>query len=154
MMGNKVTFVPQMEEMMPLIHEALSAGQSVRIFPMGISMLPMLRQGVDSVVLSPAVGKLKKYDIPLYKRSNGKYILHRIIGAGDTYTCMGDNQFLPEAGVSQEQILAVVTAYYRGERKHSVTEPGYRLYCCLWFHSRHLRRLWRRGAAWIRRRMG
>ena len=113
--------------------------------PRGISMLPMLRQGLDSVVLSPVPGKLKKYDLPLYQRENGKYILHRIIGAGTTYTCMGDNQFVEEPGIRQEQLLAVVTGFYRGETYHSVDEPAY--------YSRPLRRFWRRGVRFLRRKL-
>lgn len=144
--------MPQMEQMLPLIQEALSAGESVRIFPMGTSMLPMLRQGVDSVALSPITGKLRKYDLPLYQRENGKYILHRIVGAGETYTCMGDNQLQQEPGIRQDQLIAVVTAFYRGERKHSVTAPGYRLYCRVWYHSRHLRKFWRRCLGWLKRK--
>ena len=41
------------EEMMPLIIERLSVGGEVKISPKGVSMLPMLRQGKDSVILSP-----------------------------------------------------------------------------------------------------
>lgn len=139
----------QMEELMPLIRERLAAGQSVRFSPRGISMLPMLRQGVDSVVLSPVPEKLKKYDLPLYRRDNGKYILHRIVKAGQTYTCMGDNQFGQEPGLRHDQMIAVVTAFSRGKREHSVNEIGYRLYCRLWYHSRHLRHFWRRGIRWL-----
>lgn len=138
---------------MPLIREALAAGQFVRFSPRGVSMMPMLRQGIDSVVLSPLPERLKKYDLPLYQRDNGKYVLHRIVGAGDTYTCMGDNQFTPEGGLRQDQMLAVVTAFYRGEKKHSVTEPGYLLYCRVWHHSRGLRRFWRRGTGWLKRNL-
>ena len=87
------------EELMPLIQESLSAGRSVRFSPRGISMLPMLRQGIDSVILSPAPETLKKYDLPLYRRDNGKYVLHRIVDAGATYTCVGDNQFQLEHGI-------------------------------------------------------
>ena len=76
--------VVSMEELVPLIREVLSNGQSVRFSPKGTSMLPMLRQGIDSVVLSPVTCRLKKYDIPLYQRDDGSYILHRIIKAGDT----------------------------------------------------------------------
>lgn len=143
----------RMEELMPLIQEVLSAGQSVRIYPMGTSMLPMLRQGVDSVVLSPIKGKLQKYDIPLYQRASGKYVLHRIIAVGETYTCMGDNQLRPEPGIREDQLIAVVTAFYRKERAYSVTDPGYRLYCRMWYHSRHLRKFWRRGLGWLRRNL-
>ena len=49
----------RMAQLMPLIRERLDAGQTVRFSPMGISMLPMLRQGIDSVVLSPVPEKLK-----------------------------------------------------------------------------------------------
>lgn len=142
-----------LDTLMPLILERLEAGQSVRFSPRGVSMLPMLRQGIDSVVISPAPETLNQFDLPLYRREDGKYILHRIVGAGNTYICMGDNQFLPEYGVRREQILAVVTGFYRGEKLHSVTEPGYRLYCRLWYHSRGLRRFWRRGTGWLRRHL-
>lgn len=139
---------------MPLIQEALSAGRSVRIFPRGTSMLPMLRQEVDSVVLSPITEKPRKYDIPLYQRENGKYVLHRIVGEGETYTCMGDNQQIPESGIRYDQLIAVVTAFYRGERKRSVTNLGYRLYCRVWYHCRHLRKFERRCLGWLRRKLG
>lgn len=151
-MKTKETFAP-MEELVPLIQEALSEGQTVQISPRGISMLPMLRQGIDSVVLSPVPDDLKKYDLPLYQRENGKYVLHRIVDAGCTYTCMGDNQFTPEPGLRQEQMIAVVTAFYRGGKYHSVSEPCYWLYCRIWHYSRPLRRFWRRGMGWIRRHL-
>ena len=137
---------------MPLFTEALANGQSVRFYPRGTSMLPMIRQDVDSVVLSPFNGKLKKYDLPLYQRDNGKYVLHRIIGAGNTYICMGDNQFVPEL-VREDQMIAVVTSFYRKEKEIPVTDASYRLYCCLWHGSRSLRHFWRRGIRWIRRHL-
>ena len=142
-----------LDELMPLIRERLTCGQSVRFMPRGISLLPMLRQGVDGVVLSPVPGKLKKYDLPLYQRENGKYILHRVIDAGTTYTCMGDNQFVEEPGIRQDQLLALVTGFYRGETYHSVEEPAYRLYCRFWHYSRPLRRFWRRGVNFLRRNL-
>lgn len=143
--------MPQMEQMLPLIREALAAGESVRIFPLGTSMLPMLRQKVDSVVLSPITGKLRKYDLPLYQRENGKYILHRIIDVGETYTCMGDNQLQQEPGIRHDQLIAVVTAFYRGERKRSVTDLDYRLYCRIWYHTRYLRKFWRKCLGWLKK---
>jgi hypothetical protein len=146
-------YVTRLDALMPLIRERLEAGQTVRFSPMGISMLPMLRQGKDSVVLSPVPEKLKKYDLPLYRRPDGQYVLHRIAEVGDTYTCIGDNQFRMEPGVEHGQILALVTAFYRGERKWEVTSPLYRLYCRFWHYSRPLRRFWRRGMGWLRRHL-
>lgn len=140
-----------MEELLPLITEQLSLGNSVKFAPYGTSMRPMLRQGVDKVVFSPVPGKLKKYDLPLYRRDNGQFILHRIVGVGETYTCMGDNQFQPEQGVRQDQIIALVTGFYRKDRYCSVKNLGYRFYCRFWHFTRPLRHLWRRGWGWLRR---
>lgn len=139
---------------MPLIYEKLEAGQSVRLAPRGTSMLPMLRQGVDSVLLSPLPEQLKKYDLPLYRRSNGQYVLHRIVNADETYTCIGDNQFAFEPGVCSEQMIALVSAFYRGNRKIRVDNLSYRLYCRFWHYSRPLRHFYRRGIGWLRRRVG
>ena len=88
----------QLEELMPIIRESLAAGNNVRFLPKGVSMLPMLRQGTDSVLLSPLPETLKKYDLPLYQRDNGQYVLHRIVKTGETYTCVGDNQFFWKPG--------------------------------------------------------
>ena len=116
-------------------------------------MLPMLRQGIDSVVLSPVPEKLKKYDLPLYQWDDGKYILHRIVAVGDSYTCIGDNQFVEETGVRQDQMIALVTGFYRKEKYHRVTEPGYLLYCRFWHYSRPIRHFVRRGIGWLRRKL-
>ena len=116
------------EELMPLIRERIAAGERVRFSPNGTSMLPMLRQGVDSVVLSPLPEKLKKYDLPFYQRENGQFVLHRVVVVGDKYTCIGDNQFCFETGLDHSQMIGVVTAFTRGGREHSVDEPGYRIY--------------------------
>ena len=152
-MQAETEYVTRLDALMPLIRERLEAGQTVRFSPMGMSMLPMLRQGKDSVVLSPVPKKLKKYDLPLYRRPDGQYVLHRVVEVGDTYTCIGDNQFRMEPGVEHGQILALVTAFYRGERKWEATSPLYRLYCRFWHYSRPLRRFWRRGMGWLRRHL-
>lgn len=132
-----------LDDMMPVIAEQIAQGHSVRLHPKGTSMLPMLRQGIDSVQLSPLSGRLKKYDLPLYRRDNGQYVLHRILKAGDTYTCIGDNQYEYEPGIRQDQLLAVVTGFYRGEKYYSVKNFGYKCYCRYWHYTRKLRPYWR-----------
>ena len=143
----------RLEELMPLIREQLAEGKSVKFSPRGTSMLPMLRQGVDRVILSPLPEKLKKYDLPLYQRDNGQFVLHRVIKTGKTYTCMGDNQFTPEHGLRPDQMIAVVTAFCRGDNEIPVTAISYRIYCHLWYYSRPMRHLWRRSLAWLCRHL-
>ena len=136
---------------MPIMREKLAAGKNVRLSPRGISMLPMIRQGMDSVVLSPLPEKLEKYDLPLYQRDNGQYVLHRVVEVGETYTCIGDNQFELEPGLRHDQMIAIVTAFSRGEREISVKSLSYRIYCRFWHYSRPIRHFWRRGIGWLRR---
>lgn len=138
---------------MPLIREALNMGQTVRFNPRGTSMLPMLREGIDSVVLSPLSEKLHKYDLPLYQRKNGKYVLHRVVEARETYTCIGDNQFAFETGLEHGQMIGLVTAFYRDDKAYKVSDWRYRMYCRIWHYSRPLRKFWRRGIRWIRRHL-
>lgn len=149
-MENKEVSV-QLDAMMPLLREQLDMGQQVRFSPRGTSMLPMLRPGIDSVVLRPLPEKLKKYDLPLYQRKNGQYVLHRVICAEDTYTCIGDNQFEPETGLKHHQMIAVVSGFTRSGKEYTVEDWRYRLFCRFWHHTRPVRKLWRTGMYLIRR---
>lgn len=143
-----------LEAMMPLIRERLAAGQSIRIYPRGTSMLPMLKEGRDSVVLSPLPERLKKYDLPLYQRKNGQYVLHRVVKVGETYTCLGDNQFALEGGLTHEQMIAIVSGFCRKGREYSTEEFSYRCYRSFWFRTRHIRRIWRGGLRRIKKIWG
>jgi len=133
----------QLDDLMPMIRESLQNGRSVILPPRGTSMLPLLRQGKDSVRLSPLSGKLKKYDLPLYQRTGGQYVLHRIVGVGDTYTCIGDNQFELESGVSHDQMIAIVTCVFRGNRSIPVNGFRYQAYCRFWHYTRFIRKCYR-----------
>ena len=143
----------KLEFLMPIIKKQLDAGKSVKFKPHGTSMLPMLRQGIDSIVLSPLPEKLKKYDLPLYQRENGQYVLHRIIDVGDTYTCIGDNQYVEEKGLTHEQMIAVVTEFYRADKCYSCDQLLYKTYCVFWHKSRKLRHFVKRAIGWIRRHL-
>lgn len=138
---------------MPLIREELEAGRSVRFSPSGSSMLPMLREGIDSVVLSPLPKTLQKYDLLLYRRANGQYILHRVIKVGQTYTCIGDNQFNQETNLQHDQMLAIVTSFYRNKKEIQTSNILYRLYCHFWHYSRPVRHLFKRGICWLWRHL-
>ena len=140
-----------LDELMPLIKEQLGEGKSVTFFPRGVSMLPMLRQGIDSVVFSPITKPLVKYDLPLYQYPDGKYFLHRIVSVKEDYfICLGDNTYRYEK-VKPEYAVAVVTSFKRGRKVISVNTWHYRLYCRVWVCSYPLRHLIKRGIGWIGR---
>ena len=130
---------------MALVRERTAAGQSLRYIPFrGISMLPMLRQGRDSVELSPLPERLKKYDLPVYQYPSGKYVMHRVVRVEeDHYVCNGDNLLQMEK-IYPNQMIALVTAFTRDGKRIEVTDFRYQLYCRLWVGSRPLRHGWRR----------
>ena len=85
----------------------------------GGSMNPFLIQGRDTVYLSRLERPARRGDILLYRRDNGKYILHRVwrVEKDGTLTIVGDAQTQLERGIRQDQIIAVVTAVIRkGQR--------------------------------------
>ena len=99
----------------------------------GWSMWPMLRNRRDRIILLPIGNeRLKKYDLPLYRRPDGKYVLHRIIGVRDgKYIIRGDNTFTKEI-VPDEWILGYVSEFYRSDRHILTSSKGYRLYAAAW----------------------
>lgn len=102
---------------MPLIVEVISSGASFKLYPNGQSMLPTIVAGEDAVELSKPCGKLKKYDIVLYKRDNGQYVLHRLLKEhGEYYDMCGDNQLEIERNVRKSDVIAVATAIYKGDK--------------------------------------
>jgi len=99
----------------------------------GWSMFPMLRNRRDRIIILP-IGEedLKKYDLPLYRRPDGKYVLHRILSVKkDHYVIRGDNTFKKEY-VPKEWVLGYVSEFYRQDRHVRSDARGYRLYARLW----------------------
>lgn len=137
--------VVAMEDIIPLIKEKINEGGKAKFTPKGNSMLPMLRNNLDTVTLAKPVFPLKKYEIPLYIRKNGQYVLHRVVGMqGDTYVMRGDNQFYNECGIEDEQIIGVVTSFTRKGKDYSCNSLSYRIYCKLWVESARFRIYYRR----------
>lgn len=99
----------------------------------GDSMLPLIRQGRDLLIISAVNGRLKKYDVPLYKRDSGQYVLHRILKVrADDYVICGDNRWQREYGITDRHIIGVLTGIVRDGKEISVTDKRYRLYVHLW----------------------
>lgn len=99
----------------------------------GDSMMPLLRQRRDIIHISKVEGRLKKYDVPLYKRDNGQYVLHRILKVRDNdYVICGDNRTGMEEGITDKHIIGVMTGVSRDGKFLSVNDKKYKLYVMLW----------------------
>ena len=118
----------------------------------GDSMWPLIRQGRDLLVIRRPEGRLKKYDVPLYRRDNGRYVLHRILKVREhDYVICGDNRWQKETGITDRHIIGVLTAVIRDGKELSVNDWRYRLYVRLWCDLFPLRAFFLKGIFFLKR---
>lgn len=116
-----------------LIREVLSSGGEFRLYPHGTSMLPLIRQGADSVALRSLDRPPRKYDILFYQRQDGSYILHRVKAVTDKGLILwGDNHTMLEYGVTEAMIIGCAARIFRGEKELNCQSIPYRAYLWLW----------------------
>lgn len=128
---SKSTFEKEIERTGKLIYTNL-----------GDSMMPIIRQNRDLLIIEKVNGRLKKYDVPLYKRDSGQYVLHRILKVRkNDYVMCGDNRWQKEYGIADRHIIGVLTGIVRGGKTISMNDKKYRLYVHLWCDFFHVRAL-------------
>ncbi len=122
----------------------------------GFSMLPLLHQNQDIVVIEIPEGRLKKYDVAFYRRGK-RYVLHRVIGVQEEeYLIRGDNTYRIEH-VPDHDVIGVLTRFVRNGKEHSVKERGYWVYSRFWCGAYPVRVCYyrlRKMAGKLARRMG
>lgn len=114
------------------------------IYPnVGSSMMPLIRQGKDAMIIErptswkkncgDTVMKLKRLDVPLYKRDNGTYVLHRVLKVRKKdYVLCGDHCCTKEYGITDRHIVGILTGVIRDGKELSVKDVRYRMYSHLW----------------------
>ena len=126
----------------PVLEETIMSGIDVKLTVTGNSMFPTLRSKRDSVLISKDYDSLKKYDIPLYKRDNGEYILHRVIKIKNGMFCAnGDNQYTVEENIPEASVIGVVKEIYRGDKTILCYSFRYKIYSIFWVAVRPMRGL-------------
>jgi len=119
------------ERMSPLEREIASEKPTVA-FTVGDSMEPLLYNRSTRVVIVKADRELKRNELPMYKRPNGQFVMHRIIKAdADYYYTRGDNRTGLER-VPKHWVQGVVTEIYRKKNHFTVDDKGYRGYVTVW----------------------
>ena len=124
-----------MGEMYPLMAEMLAKDGTVTFTVAGWSMQPMVYNRRDTVTLAKPQLPLKKYDLPLFRLDNGKFILHRVVKVykNGNYKCQGDNRCEPEDNIRDDQIIGVVKSFNRNGKQIDVDKSfGYWLYTRTW----------------------
>ena len=93
----------------------------------GVSMLPMLKNRRDTIVVKAKTERLRPLDVALYKRGDA-YILHRVLSVTDEgYIIRGDNCLYDEI-VPEETVIGVLTEFFRKDKHYFCTDEKYLRY--------------------------
>jgi hypothetical protein len=95
--------------------DALSRGEAVLLRVHGASMKPWLREQQKIRVLPVAARRLRRGDVALFRRENGRMILHRVVrvepateSSPPIYHCLGDAEAGMPESVPESALLGVV----------------------------------------------
>ena len=140
-----------LQDLSPVMETCIAEGSEVVLTITGNSMRTYLRHRRDQVVLKKAEKNMLRIgDVPLYRRENGQFVLHRVVDLGAScYTMCGDGQCEKEYGVSAKSVVAVATGFYRRGKLVQCTDLQYRAYVHLWMWLFPLRRMLLKGGSFV-----
>lgn len=119
-------------ELIPAIGKLIEEGQEVIFKPKGVSMLPFIRGGRDSVLLRKADG-LKVGDIALAEISEGRYVLHRIETIeDDMIVLMGDGNLVGRERCRKEDVIAIAVKIIKENKEIDCQSPRHMRVAEIW----------------------
>ena len=93
----------------------------------GVSMLPMLKNRRDTIVVLPKTERLKPLDVALYHRGDA-YVLHRVLKPIDGgYLIRGDNCYSDEL-IPEDDVFGVLSEFFRKDKHFYCTDKKYLRY--------------------------
>lgn len=120
----------------------------------GDSMMPLIKQDQDVIIIerpkawddiktdNSSTKLLKKWDVVLYKRDSGQYVLHRVIKVRkNDYLICGDNRFYKESGITDKHVLGILTSVKKPDMEILIGSKEYRKYLfkfCYFYSIRHI----------------
>ena len=123
---------PSITELAPLIVQSLDSGKDIKLTVTVYSMYPLLRDDTDNVIIEKS-DSFRKYDVVLYKRQNGQYVLHRILcERNGSFVIAGDNETVKEYPVEHTDCIGKVKLFERCRHIFTLHTPWYMLYSRVW----------------------
>ncbi len=106
---------------MNTVEEELNKSEYCFFQTVGDSMEPLLHDRRSTVVITKTGKTVRKYDVVLFRRPTGEYVLHRVwkVRKKDYLFC-GDNRIYKEP-VPADWILGIMVGFYPDESKKFLT---------------------------------
>lgn len=106
----------------------------------GYSMYPLLIDHRDSVYIRKK-SRYDKYDVVLFRRTDGQLVLHRLIKVQkDKYICSGDNDRVSET-VEPQAVIGYMAEFSRNGSVKKSDSFLYKAYGRIWSFSMPTKRL-------------
>ncbi|MGI5850081.1 MAG: hypothetical protein ACOX8Q_08490 [Christensenellales bacterium] len=137
-------------ELFQEVAEMVASGHRVEIVGKGNSMFPLIRGGLDKIVLRKTDDfSLEKGNLLLVKLSNANYVLHRVKKYNiSTVTLQGDGNLRVVETCNVEDIIAEAVEVIRGKKRIVKGSFAWKLFCLLSVQPYMIRRVvlavWRR----------
>lgn len=127
------------------IKESLKSDASVPLTVTGSSMMPLLKPQRDIVWLERCdVQQIKKGDILLFERENGKPVLHRAIKIRNDVLIMNGDALSWTEQIKKTQVIACVKKFERNKKMFTCNSKRVKLWDTLWSVTRPVRTIIRR----------
>ncbi len=121
----------------------VAEGERVRIRAKGNSMLPLIRDGKDEIILEKTTpSSFRTGRLLLVKLIGRGYVLHRVrIITDDLIVLHGDGNLSVFETCTREDVIAEATEVIRNEKEIRVGTTRWNLYRYLWPKNLFLRRV-------------
>lgn len=118
-------------DFMPVMASMVKEGQNVPLLVSGHSMMPFLKHGQDTIIVSKPTAPFRRGDMVFYTRKTGQYVMHRIhhIKQGMLYI-VGDAHTVIEGPVDPSCVFGVVRKVIR--KGKTLTRGSF----CWWFFEK------------------
>ena len=128
----------RVDEYVRAMRKTTASGNSFTLSVTGYSMIPFLRPGLDSVIISPASG-IRRGDILLVTDKTGSPVLHRVFRLKrGHFVLLGDSRLIPDGPYPPESVIGSVSSFIRDGKTHRFSEIS-RLAGICWMSLRILR---------------
>lgn len=120
------------EELISEIGALINDGLEVKFKPKGMSMLPFIHEGKDSLLLKRCES-FKVGDIVLAKVNNSRYVIHRIYSIReDWFILMGDGNIAGKEKCRQEDIIATAIKILKNGKEIDCQSPSHLRNARIW----------------------
>lgn len=116
----------------------------------GTSMLPLLKEHRDTVIIEKITAPLRKHDVVLFRRGQ-QLVLHRIVNIKNGYFLIRGDNCLQGERVYEGQIIGKMIYFYRKEKRYDVNNKIYQLYSIIWVKSHFIFMVFRNAGTLLKK---